>query len=43
MDWKNKKINDVIENTWLVYNNKLKLFDYYILKENQRTPTKQIS
>ena len=40
---KDEKIDDVIENASFVYNNQLKFFDDYILKNKQRTPTKQIS
>ena len=38
-----EEIDGVIENAWLVYNNQLKLLDDYILKNKQRTSTKQIS
>ena len=34
-----EEIDDVIENTSLVYENQLKSFDDYILKNKQRTPT----
>ena len=40
---KNEEIDDIIENTSLVYNNQLRFFDDYILKYKQKTPTKQIS
>ena len=33
--------NDVIENVSIVYNNQLKFFDDYILKDKQKTPTKR--
>ena len=32
---------DVIENVLIVYNNQLKFFDDYILKDKQKTPTKR--
>ena len=34
-----EEIDDVIENTSLVYENQLKSFDDSILKNKQRTPT----
>ena len=37
-----EEIDGVIENAWLVYNNQLKLLDDYMLKNKQRTSTKQI-
>ena len=37
-----EEIDDVIENVSLVYNNQLKCFDDYILKDKQKTPAKQI-
>ena len=40
---KNEEIDDIIENTSLVYNNQLRFFDDYILKYKQKTPAKQIS
>ena len=38
-----EEIDDVIENTSLVYENQLKSFDDYILKNKQRTPTNRVS
>ena len=38
-----EEIDDVIENDLLVYNNQLKFFDDYILKDKQKSPTKRIS
>ena len=40
---RDEEIDDVIENMPSVYNNQLKFFDDYILKNKQRTPTKKIS
>ena len=37
-----EEIDGVIESAWLVYNNQLKLLDDYMLKNKQRTSTKQI-
>ena len=37
-----EEIDGVIENAWLVYNNQLKLLEDYMLKNKQRTSTKQI-
>ena len=38
-----EEVDDVIETGSLVYNNQLKFFDDYILKDKQKTPTKRIS
>ena len=42
MAGQDEQIDGIIENAWLVYNNQLKLLDDYILKNKQRTSTKQI-
>ena len=38
-----EEIDNVIENASWVYNNQWKLFNDYILKNKQRTPTKRTS
>ena len=40
MAGQDEEIDDVIESALLVYNNQLKPFDDYILKDKQRTSTK---